>query len=180
MRKFSLNPRPTAGTKIATLATQVIPEEGKTTRETSDPLAAEQHGSRKPCQGRSCKVCKQHYHEISKCGIFLSRSSNWRRRFARMNKLCYRCLSSAHLRKKCQEKRACEEADCSNPMSHHTLLHSTNARDAIVDSAQSSGNIVPASNLPVNKATTEDPRRSFVLLKVVPLLTVVMNVSCDE
>lgn len=69
-----------------------------------------------------CKVC-QGSHMIFKCSVFLTKSVGWRRRFARLNTLCYRCFSSSHLQRECSEKNGCTEKDCAHPSSHHLLLH---------------------------------------------------------
>ena len=77
------------------------------------------------------------------------------------------CLT--HLQRNCPEKSSCTEKDCARTQDHHLLLHistKNEIEDVKGNPAQSSPVV---SNLPVNNVTTESNRRSFVLLKVVPL-----------
>ena len=75
-----------------------------------DPVAG---SGRSRCQ--ACKACKGK-HGISPCSVFPTKSLNWRRRFARSNARCYRCLSTSHVRKRCPEKNGCMEKDCAYPL----------------------------------------------------------------
>ena len=89
--------------------------------------------------------------------------------------LCYRCLSYNHLKRNCPEKTSCTEKDCAHPQDHHSLLH-ISTKNEIEDVKGNPEQRFPVvSNLSVNNATTESNRRSFVLLKVVPLRVTAEN-----
>ena len=107
--------------------------------------------------------------------MFLSKGVGWRRRFARFKALCYRCLSHTHLQRNCPEKTSCTEKDCVRPQDHHSLFHilTKNEIEDVKGNPEQSSRVV--SNLSVNNATTESYRRSFVLLKVVPLRVTAEN-----
>ena len=99
----------------------------------------------------------------------------WRRRFARFNTLCYRCLSPSHLQRGCPEKKGCTEKNCARPLSHHLLLHLSTTNDVNDDERNTKPSMPPATDLTVHNATMEDSKRSFVLLKVVPLCVISEN-----
>ena len=107
--------------------------------------------------------------------MFLSKGVGWRRRFGRFKSLCYRCLSHTHLQRNFPEKTSCTEKDCARPQDHHSLLHisTKNEIEDIEGNPEQSSPVV--SNLSVNNAMTESNRRSFVLLKVVPLRVTAEN-----
>ena len=106
-----------------------------------------------------------------------SKTLSWRRRFARSNALCYRCLSTSHVRERCPEKNGCMEKDCAHPLSHHSLLHVFGVTPREVkETERNVDQSIPArTDLTVNNATMENSKRSFVLLKVVPLSVIADN-----
>ena len=165
-----------AGPTIPTLSTEVRTQENGGNQGTKKPVTASEQGSNggNRNQGEHCKVCKG-AHAISKCSVFLSKGVGWRRRFARFKALCYRCLSHTHLQRNCPEKTSCTEKDCARPQDHHSLLHisTKNEIEDVKGNPEQSSPVV--SNLSVNNATTESNRRSFVLLKVVPLRVTAEN-----
>ena len=118
----------------------------------------------------TCKVCKGK-RGISRGSVFPSKTLSWRRRFARSNALCYRCLSTSHVRERCPEKNGCMEKDCAHPLSHHSLLHvpAVTPREVRETERNVDQSIPARTDLTVNNATMENSKRSFVLLKVVPV-----------
>ena len=112
----------------------------------------------------NCKVCKKGKHKVSACPAFSEKGVNWRRRFARFNKLCYLCLSTQHIRSNCQNGNGCQVKDCSSPTTHHTLLHVERK-----DNSSWTGCTTTGIN---NHATSAMSRRGFVMLKVVPMRVV--------
>ena len=60
---------------------------------------------------------------------------------------------------------SCTKKDCGRPQDHHSLLH-VSTKNKIED---------VKGNLAVNNTTTENRRRSFVLLKVLPLRVTAEN-----
>ena len=62
------------------------------------------------------------------------------------------------------------EKDCSRLLSHHSLLHVPwMTPPEVNESEKNADQSLPATmDLPLNSATLEDSKRSFVLLKVVP------------
>jgi len=79
------------------------------------------------------------------------------------------------LQRKCPEKTSCTENDCARPQDHHSLLHisTKNEIEDVKGNPEQRSPVV--SNLSVNDATTENKRRSFVSLKVVPLRVTAEN-----
>ncbi|XP_067022151.1 uncharacterized protein [Acropora muricata] len=169
-------PEERASPTIPTLATEVQTRENRGNQEARKSVTPREQGRNGSSrnQGEYCKVCKG-AHVILNCSVFLSKSVGWRRRFARFKALCYRCLSHTHLQKNCPEKTGCTEKDCTRPQDHHSLLH-VSTKNEIEDVRANDEPSSPAiPNLSVNNATTENNRRSFVLLKVVPLRLISEN-----
>ena len=69
------------------------------------------------------------------------------------------------------------EKDCAQPLSHHSLLHPPGGIPREVSETERNvDQSIPArADLTVNNATMENSKRSFVLLKVVPLSVVADN-----
>ena len=170
--------KPASGTPITTMSAEVAIADASNNQGTGEVLPVEDD----PVAGsgrtrvETCKVCKGK-HGISRCSVFPSKTLSWRRRFARSNALCYRCLSTSHVRKKCPEKNGCMEKDCAHPLSHHSLLHVPGVTPREVkETERNVDQSIPArTDLTVNNATMENSKRSFVLLKVVPLSVIADN-----
>lgn len=80
------------------------------------------------------------------------------------------------MRKRCPVKKGCNEKDCPRPLSHHSLLHVPWVTPPeIIDGRNVDQNTHARMDLPVNNATMDDLKRSFVLVKVVPLRVVAEN-----
>ena len=80
------------------------------------------------------------------------------------------------MRKRSPEKNGCVEKDCAHPLSHHSLLHPPGVILCEVSETRNVNQSIPArTDLTINNATTENSKRSFVLLKVVPLSVVADN-----
>ena len=167
-------PRVTPGPKIPTLATEIQEDEGDARLRKTSPTKENQDSKNGSSIVEVCKVCKGP-HTIPKCSVFLSKGVAWRRRFARFNTLCYRCLSPSHLQRGCPEKKGCTEKNCARPLSHHLLLHLSTTNDVDDDERNTKPSTPPATDLTVHNATMEDSKRSFVLLKVVPLRVISEN-----
>ena len=125
--------KPVSETPITTMSADVAVADASINQVTGEVLPVEDDpvvGSGRS-RGEACKVCKGK-HRISRCSVFPTNGLNWRRRFARSNALCYRCLSTSHARKRCPEKNGCVEKDCAQPLSHHSLLHASGVAPAEV------------------------------------------------
>ena len=121
-----------------------------------------------------CRVCKGR-HGVSECSAFAKKGLNWRRRFARSSALCYRCLSNCHMIKRCPKTKGCDVKSCPQPSTHHSLLHLPTATSGANKGEESvNRSAIPSEDLTVS-VTMEDSKRSFVLLKVVPLSIVGEN-----
>ena len=170
--------KPADGAPITTMAMEVLTEDAGANQGKGEVLPAKEGQSVRsgPSQGETCKVCKGK-HGISNCSVFPTKNLSWRRRFARFNALCYRCLSTSHVRRRCPEKKGCMEKNCAHPLSHHSLLHVPGVTPSeLGDNERNVDQSAPArTDLTVNNATMEDSKRSFVLLKVVPLCVVAEN-----
>ena len=79
-KKTSPNLR-AAGSKIITLATEVWAGKSVVGPELGDFPAVGKHPD------GTCMVCKEGVHRVSRCAAFSSKNLNWRRTFARQNKL---------------------------------------------------------------------------------------------
>ena len=170
--------KPASGTPITTMSAEVGVADGSINQGTGEvsPVEDDPVAGSGRSRGEACKVCKGK-HRISRCSVFPTKSLNWRRRFARSNALCYRCLSTSHVRKRCPERNGCMEKDCAHPLSHHSLLHAPGVTPREVkETERNVDQSIPArTDLTVNNATMENSKRSFVLLKVVPLSVVADN-----
>ena len=160
-KKTSPNLR-AAGSKITTLATEVRARKNVVGPELSDFPAVGQHPD------GTCMVYKEGVHRVSGCAAFSSKNLNWRRRFTKQNKLFYRCLSNDHLRGKYPEKKGRTRTECTDPTSHHTLLHITKEKGDTETTESKSARKSPESP-DVHKATVASAQRSFVLLRLVPV-----------
>ena len=178
-KKPPFTPKAADGTPITTMTTDVQAEDTTIKQGTGGILSArgDQNVKGGRSQGETCKVCKAN-HGILKCPVFPTKSLSWRRQFTRSNALCYRCLSARHIRRRCPEKKGCTEKDCAHPLSHHSLLHVpgiTLPEGNDIAERNVDQNAPARTDLTVNNATMEDSKRSFVLLKVVPLSVVAEN-----
>ena len=148
--------KPASGTPITTMSADVAVTDASINQVTGEVLPVESDlvvGSGRS-RGEACKVCKGR-HRISRCSVFPTKSLNWRRRFARSNALCYRCLSTSHVRKRCPERNGCMEKDCAHPLSHHSLLHAPGVTPLEVkETERNVDQSIPArTDLPANNAT---------------------------
>ena len=109
-----------------TTLTRQVQREGipSTSRQSNEvtPKRGGQNVKHNSVKREICKVCKGK-HSLAKCGVFLMKSLNWRRQFARSNALCSRCLSTSYLRKRCPVKKGCIKKGCSRPGSHHSRYY---------------------------------------------------------
>ena len=104
------NPKGTPAPLVTTLTRQVqtegIPSTGRQSNEVT-PKRGGQNVKHDSVQSELFKVCKDK-HSLAKCGVFLMKSLNWWRQVARSNALCFRCLSTSHLKQKqCPVKKGC-------------------------------------------------------------------------
>ena len=125
-------------------------------------------------QAKNCKICEVYRHQVSKCPVFLVKSVNWRRRAVRENRLCYRCLSDDHLKNNCPEREGCTEKECSDSMSHHSLLHIVRSKKE-GECERHKVSDFPPSKVVVEKTTVENSVRGLVLLKVIPVKIIANN-----
>ena len=169
--------KPATGTPITTIKTEVAVADASTNQGTGEvaPVEDDQVVGSSRSREEACKVCKGK-HRISRCSVFLTKSLSWRRWFARLNALCYRVLSTSHVRKRCPEKKGCMEQKLC-PLSHHSLLHAPGVTPREVNGTERNvdQSISARTNLTVNNATMENSNRSFVLLKAAPLYVVADN-----
>ena len=172
-------PLPTSGqsaeTHIPTLSTEIKTKEANTAQEDKALSTKGEHVGRvERGEEERCRVCKGR-HGVSECSAFAKKGLNWRRRFARSSALCYRCLSSCHMIKRCPKTKGCDVKSCTQPSTHHFLLHLPTATSGAQKGEESlNRSTTPSEDLPVS-VTMEDSKQSFVLLKVVPLSIVGEN-----
>ena len=79
------------------------------------------------------------------------------------------------MQKNCPEKASCTEKDCNCPQDHHSLLQVSTKNEIEHVRANAEPSSPAVSNMLVDNATTEHNRRSFELLKVVPLKVTAEN-----
>ena len=176
-KKQSFMLKPAGGAPITTMSAEGALADASINLGTGEVLSVEDD----PVTGSdririACKVCEGKHRNL-RCSVFPTKSFSWWRWFARSNALCYRCLSTSHVRKKCTEKNGCTEKDCAHPLRHHSLLHARGVTPREVkETERNVDQSVPArTDLTENNAAMEDSKRSFVLLKVVPLSIVADN-----
>ncbi|XP_060596015.1 uncharacterized protein LOC132750093 [Ruditapes philippinarum] len=66
----------------------------------------------------NCPLC-QAGHELDFCRKFLAKTVDERKDFARENKLCFGCLRSGHISKKCENRKKCKTCTKFHPTSLH-------------------------------------------------------------
>lgn len=84
----------------------------------------------KPQQKVKCLYCERWNHELDACRIFRSKSVDSRKDFAKSNKLCFGCLESGHISKRCTQRKTCEICDKRHPTSLHGDLRKSNTTDS--------------------------------------------------
>ena len=102
-----------------------------------------------------CSLCGAN-HCIWKCRKYLQKSAPERWKFAKLLRLCYRCLAEGHLGNVCPKSRQCG-LNCCQKL-HHRLLHTTDhfsdvTRSSAGDQSQNETNFaakaVPKDSSPV-------------------------------
>ena len=102
-----------------------------------------------------CSLCGAN-HCIWKCQKYLQKSVPERWKFAKLLRLCYRCLAEGHLGNICPKSRQCGQNGCQKL--HHRLLHTTDhfsdvTRSSAGDQSQNetnfAANAVPKNSPPV-------------------------------
>ena len=76
--------------------------------------------SKKTTKTLVCYLCSQD-HRIMDCVKFKQKTVIERKNFVKEQKLCFNCLSKAHMLKECQSELRCRVDGCKQK--HHTLLH---------------------------------------------------------
>ena len=99
-----------------------------------------------------CSLCGAN-HCIWKCQKYLQKSVPERWKFAKLLRLCYRCLAEGHLGNICPKSRQCGKNGCQKL--HHRLLHTT---DHFPDVARSSAG--DQSQIETNFAANAVPKNS--------------------
>ena len=117
-------PLPTSGqsgeTHIPTLSTEIKAKEANTAQEDKALSAKGEHVGRvERDEEERCWVCKGR-HGVSECSAFAKKGLNWHRRFARSSALCYRCLSSCDIIKRCPKTKGYDVKSCPHPSTHHS------------------------------------------------------------
>ena len=110
--------------------------------------------------------CYDRLHELASCKDFRTKSYVERKRFVRLQHLCFRCLKSEHCTEDCQSTRTCDKRSCRSN-SHHTLLH--------VDPEEPAENPFPVCSLTDFKDPAQLQGKLGVCLDILPV-----RVSCGE
>ena len=100
-----------------------------------------------------CSLCGAN-HCIWKCQKYLQKSVPERWKFAKLLRLCYRCLAEGHLGNICPKSRQCGQNGCQKL--HHRLLHTTDhfsdvTRSSAGDQSQNE------TNFAANAVTKDSP-----------------------
>ncbi|XP_062609374.1 uncharacterized protein LOC134271140 [Saccostrea cucullata] len=69
-------------------------------------------------RGRNCVLCEGN-HELDDCKQFLAKSLEGRKQYAKQRGLCFGCLHSGHLSRKCRERKRCKTCSKFHPSSLH-------------------------------------------------------------
>ncbi|XP_058817687.1 uncharacterized protein LOC131680996 [Topomyia yanbarensis] len=75
----------------------------------------------------TCAKCSKD-HPIYHCDRFKQMDVSARRELAQTSRLCFNCLRSSHIAKRCQSKSVCRSTDCKQR--HHTLLCTQDVKKA--------------------------------------------------
>lgn len=76
-------------------------------------------------KSESCPACSETTHKIYQCEKFKNLPLKGKAMLVKSKKLCYCCLSSKHLVRRCTSNRTCQHCK----RGHHTLLHNPNRKD---------------------------------------------------
>ena len=162
-------PEERAGPTTSSLATEIRTREKRGNQDARTPVTPSEQGSNESNHnpGEHWKVCNE-AHVIPKCSVFLSKGVGWRRGFARFKALCCQCLSHLTVQKRPVILR------------WTVLVHKITTRCCVFWQKMRMKMLKPMLSLvrpqcPVYNATTENNRRSVVLLKVVPLRVTAEN-----
>ena len=96
------NSKPISRSKLTTLAT----------------MTAEVEGTKGGNTPSLCPLCSIK-HKLFRCSVFLGKPLSERRKLVKEKKLCFNCLNSDHMVKKCKSQYSCK--DCYKR--HHSSLH---------------------------------------------------------
>ena len=123
-KKVFLNTKQVSAPRIATLATDIMTEEGVIGKGSVKSQSSRKISSSETshCQAEICKVCKGN-HGILKCPVFPSKSLNWRRQFARTRGLCLTCKKKMSRQEWLHWERLCASSHPSF-ITSHTYRHS--------------------------------------------------------
>jgi hypothetical protein len=122
---------------------------------------------------RTCYVCSEEMHDITKCPVFMAVSPTKRAEKVFTSSRCLSCLTDMHLRMECRKEFRCNVKDCPNPR-HNPLLHGSEFRlpkkstgpPATPEMAVPSAPTVEAY---LATATHSEERKRRVLFKIVPV-----------
>ncbi|XP_062610192.1 uncharacterized protein LOC134271972 [Saccostrea cucullata] len=73
-------------------------------------------------RGRNCVLCEGN-HELDDCKQFLAKSLEGRKQYAKQKGLCFGCLHSGHLSRKCRQRKRCKTCSKFHPSSLHGDIH---------------------------------------------------------
>ena len=68
---------------------------------------------------KSCTLCTKPGHELDECRQFLARPLDKRKESAREKGLCFGCLGTGHMSKRCKQRKRCRTCDKVHPTSLH-------------------------------------------------------------
>ena len=63
-----------------------------------------------------CCLCQKRNHELETCRIFLRKPVEERKAFVKDKKLCYGCLGTDHISKRCRTRKKCETCNKLHPI----------------------------------------------------------------
>lgn len=84
-----------------------------------------------------CLCCDQ-FHEMDTCKEFLAKTVENRKGFARNNRLCFGCLGSGHVSKRCNKRKQCNICQKYHPTSLHGDLRNPNTSNTTPSPSASS------------------------------------------
>ena len=85
-----------------------------------------------------CLYCDLWNHDLDACRTFRAKAIETRKDFAKNNQLCFGCLGSGHVSKRCTQRKICEICEKRHPTSLHGDLIKHNAMNSNTSAGNSS------------------------------------------
>lgn len=146
--------------------------------------SASSSGDSQPNKPSPCLLCSQP-HELNVCSKFLSKSLVDRKAYVKEKHICYACLRSGHLAKKCRKRKTCTICGKLHPSALHGDIKPQAQNHSIQSTATLFGNSICAYKssmiVPVYVSHSDNPDKEhmvYALLDTQSDTTFILENSC--